>query len=177
MLRSVHTTKSHAAINWQPAAAANPSTFAITGTGDSLISNINSVAVWKTRRWNSWPVSFVNSLRLWPALNTVGPLADNTMHRKSSFCLFRLICVINSVIISSDRAFLRKSKHFRILSMICVWVFTLFLDCLAEYYGYRHFLLLASAASKPHHKRTIVPAPTTAAIKSTNKIHFRWQVP
>jgi len=56
---SVHIAISHAATSWQPAAAAKPSTAAMTGTGEVRILVINSVAALKTDRWNSFPASGV----------------------------------------------------------------------------------------------------------------------
>lgn len=48
VLLSVQKAKSHCATNWQPAAAARPSTFAITGTGQFIIDIMSFVAALNT---------------------------------------------------------------------------------------------------------------------------------
>lgn len=103
----VQMTRSQVATNWHPAAALNPLTLAMTGTGDWIISSINSVAFSKTCRCSCCPLSMENSFKLCPAENTE-PVADKTIHRRSSFCLLRRKFVNNSDIISNDKAFLSK---------------------------------------------------------------------
>ena len=49
--RSVAMTISQDAISWHPAAAATPSTWAITGTGRDWIDSIMSVHVRNTSSW------------------------------------------------------------------------------------------------------------------------------
>lgn len=113
----VLTTRSQVAINWQPAAAANPFTLAITGTGDWMISSINSVHLKKTSRCNCCPLSIDNSFKLWPAENT-GPVDDRTIQRKFSSCLLRRKSFNNVDIMSSDKAFLKEKNYLQSFSML-----------------------------------------------------------
>lgn len=145
----VPTTRSQVATNWHPAAALKPLTFAMIGTGDWIISSINSVHFSNTWRCSNCPLSMENSFKLWPAEKTE-PVADKTMHRRFSSCLLRRKFVSNSDIISNDKAFLRSKffvEKFVLMALPArlqfsnqnVWMnltswFTYFLDYLIQYY-------------------------------------------
>ena len=101
MLLSLQTAISQDATSWHPAAAANPSTFAMTGTGADWMALISSEHLWNTCLWCSDPRSAVNSLRLCPAENT-RPFAASTMHRSSVSCWFSTIFLWILFIISNE---------------------------------------------------------------------------
>lgn len=81
----VATTMSQIETSWQPAAAAWPSTAAITGTGEVTISFISWLHVRKMVSWCSFPSEVVISLRLCPAEKTEEPAEERrTTQRMSS---------------------------------------------------------------------------------------------
>lgn len=86
MLFFVLMTRSQVATNWLPAAALNPLTLAMIGTGEWIISSINSVHFSNTLRCIICPLSMKNSFKLCPAeKNELA--ADRTVHRN-----FHLVC-------------------------------------------------------------------------------------
>ena len=110
-LLSEATMISHDATNWQPAAAAKPFTFAITGTGALYILRIMSVSFWNT---SVLLFSGSNSLRLCPADHT-GPLAAKTIQRKSLFSQSFVKALDMEFNISNDKL-LRVLASFRQIS-------------------------------------------------------------
>lgn len=122
-LLSVQIAMSHVATSWHPAAAANPSTLAMTGTGLFMISIISSEALWKISLWDSVPLSEVwkwswvinghdylhgpntSSFRLCPEEKTF-PVEEITIHRSDLLSCPQVIPSINSFIVSMEREFL-----------------------------------------------------------------------
>uniref|UniRef100_A0A6B0V6F9 Secreted protein n=1 Tax=Ixodes ricinus TaxID=34613 RepID=A0A6B0V6F9_IXORI len=75
---------SQEATSWQPAAAASPSTCAMTGTGSFSIADITLVQSAKISSCRAVPDSILSSLRSCPELKT-GPVLERTMQRSASF--------------------------------------------------------------------------------------------